>query len=225
MTIVQPMASAPPARNGRRLSSVKNDALNLPNLLTMGRILIIPLVLWLIDRGTPRDGVYAAFVYAGAAITDLLDGILARRMGIVSVLGKFLDPLADKLLVTATLIWMVPMGRIQDWAVILLIAREITVTGLRSIASSEGLVIAAGGGGKSKTALQMVGLLFLIIGYPYSIDLGFYDLGELDFVVVGRALIYVSLVFSVWSAVEYGQLFFNAIDRKDPGSPPSSPNA
>lgn len=225
MTIVAGMASAAPARDTRRPSSVKNDALNLPNLLTMGRILIIPLVLWLIDRGTPRDGVYAALVYAGAAITDLLDGILARRMGVVSVLGKFLDPLADKLLVTATLIWLVPMGRIQEWAVILLIAREITVTALRSIASSEGLVIAAGGGGKSKTALQMVGLLFLIIGYPYSIDLGFYDLGELDFVVVGRALIYLSLVFSLSSAIEYTQLFFNAIDRKDPGSSGPGSNA
>src|SRR5690606_2997972 len=124
--------------NTARVSSLKRDVLNIPNLMTMGRILVIPLVLWLLDQGTPRSGVYAALVYSAAAITDLLDGILARRMGIVSVLGKFLDPLADKLLVAATLIWMVPMGRIHAWAVILLISREITVTGLRSIASSEG---------------------------------------------------------------------------------------
>jgi CDP-diacylglycerol--glycerol-3-phosphate 3-phosphatidyltransferase len=194
--------------------TLKRDVFNLPNLLTMGRIAVIPLILWLIDRGTPRDGVYAALVYAGAAITDLLDGILARRMGIVSVLGKFLDPLADKLLVTASLIWMVPMGRIPEWAVILLICRELTVTGLRSIASSEGVVISAGDGGKSKTALQMVGILCLIMGYPYPIDLGFVDLGMVDLVVVGRALIYISIGFSLWSAVEYTRLFAHAVESK-----------
>lgn len=196
----------------QRKSSLSRDVLNLPNLLTMGRIAVIPVILWLIDRGTPRDGVYAALVYAGAAITDLLDGILARRMGIVSVLGKFLDPLADKLLVTAALIWMVPMGRIPEWAVILLICREITVTGLRSIASSEGIVIVAGDSGKSKTALQMVGILCLIIGYPCHIDLGLWDLGEVDLVVVGRALVYVSLIFSMSSAIEYTRLFVSAVN-------------
>lgn len=200
----------------QRPSSVKKDALNLPNLMTMGRILMIPIVLWLLDRGTPRDGVYAAFVYAGAAITDLLDGIVARRMGIVSVLGKFLDPLADKLLVMATLVWMVPMGRIPEWAVILLIGREISVTGLRSIASSEGLVIAAGGGGKSKTALQMVGILFLILGYPYRFDVILFDFGVVDFVVVGRALVYISLIFSVWSAIEYTKMFLSALGSRGP---------
>jgi CDP-diacylglycerol--glycerol-3-phosphate 3-phosphatidyltransferase len=210
-------APSDPAKNSaprERSSSLGRDVLNLPNLLTMGRIAVIPLILWLIDRGTPTDGIYAALVYAGAAITDLLDGILARRMGIVSVLGKFLDPLADKLLVTAALIWMVPMGRIPEWAVILLICREITVTGLRSIASSEGIVIGAGGGGKSKTALQMVGILCLIIGYPYNIHLGFLDLGLVDLVVVGRALVYISLVFSLYSAVEYIRMFSSALDAK-----------
>jgi CDP-diacylglycerol---glycerol-3-phosphate 3-phosphatidyltransferase len=101
----------------RRRRSLKEDALNLPNLLTFGRVLIIPLVLLLLGRGTPRDCTWAALVYSGAAITDLLDGWLARRMNVVSLLGKFLDPLADKLLVMASLVYMVPMGRIQEWAV------------------------------------------------------------------------------------------------------------
>lgn len=209
------MATAAEPPPPKRRSSLKQDTLNLPNLLTMGRIFAIPLVLWLIDRGTPRDGVLAALVYAGAAITDLLDGIIARRLGIVSVLGKFLDPLADKLLVTASLIWMVPMGRIPEWAVILLISREISVTGLRSIASSEGVVISAGDGGKSKTALQMVGILCLILGYPYHLHLGFYDLGMVDLVVVGRSLIYVSLFFSLASAFEYAKLFAQAVEAKE----------
>jgi CDP-diacylglycerol--glycerol-3-phosphate 3-phosphatidyltransferase len=207
--------AADPALRKERRRSIKDDAVNLPNLLTMGRILIIPVVLWLIGRGTPKDCVWAAIVYSAAAITDLLDGYLARRMGVVSVLGKFLDPLADKLLVMASLVWMVPMGRIPEWAVVLLLAREISVTGLRSIASSEGVVIAAGGGGKNKTALQMVGILALLIGYPYHLSLGFLDLGVVDMVHVGRWLIYISLVFSITSAFQYVSLFAEAVEAKD----------
>lgn len=204
-----------PARAAERRRSLKQDAFNVPNLLTMARVAIIPLVLWLLDRGTPRDCVWAAIVYSLAALTDLFDGYLARRMGVVSVLGKFLDPLADKLLVMASLIWMVPMGRISEWAVILLLAREISITGLRGIASSEGIVIAAGEGGKSKTALQMVGILCLVLGYPYHLSLGFLDLGLVDLVVVGRWLVYISLFFSLTSAVTYVGLFAEAVEAKD----------
>jgi CDP-diacylglycerol--glycerol-3-phosphate 3-phosphatidyltransferase len=204
-----------PNARARRRTSLKQDAVNLPNLLTMARVAIIPLVLWLIDRGTPEDCAWAAIVYSAAAITDMLDGYLARRMNVVSVLGKFLDPLADKLLVMASLIWMVPMGRIAEWAVVLLLAREISVTALRSIASSEGVVIAAGGGGKSKTALQMIGIMCLIIGYPYHLSLGFLDLGIVDLVQVGRWLVYISLVFSITSALEYVTLFGEAVEAKE----------
>ena len=204
-----------PEVRAKRRSSLRQDALNLPNILTMGRVAIIPLVLWLLDRGTPSDCTWAAIVYAGAAITDLLDGYLARKMNVVSVLGKFLDPLADKLLVMASLVWMVPMGRIPEWAVVLLLAREISVTGLRSIASSEGVVIAAGGGGKSKTALQMIGILCLILGYPYHLTLGPLDLGMVDLVHVGRWLVYISLIFSITSALSYIGLFAEAVEAKE----------
>ncbi len=189
--------------------------MNVPNLLTFGRILVIPLVLWLLGRGTPSDCIFAAIVYALACLTDLIDGWLARKLGIVSVLGKFMDPLADKLLVMATLIWLVPLGRISEWVVVLLLAREISITGLRSIASSEGLVISAGSGGKSKTALQMVGILCLILGYPYHLTLGFLDLGRVDLVHVGRWLVYASLVFSLTSAVQYVGLFGRALDDRN----------
>jgi CDP-diacylglycerol--glycerol-3-phosphate 3-phosphatidyltransferase len=204
----------PLSERKRRRRSLSEDAFNVPNLLTMARILIIPLVLGLLGRGTPKDCAWAAIVYSAAAITDLLDGYLARRMNIVSVLGKFLDPLADKLLVMASLVYMVPMGRIAEWTVVLLLAREISVTGLRSIASSEGVVIAAGDDGKSKTALQMVGILALILGYPYHLSLGPIDLGVVDLVYVGRALIYISLVFSILSAVSYLRLFAAAVEAK-----------
>jgi CDP-diacylglycerol--glycerol-3-phosphate 3-phosphatidyltransferase len=203
------------AERRRRRHSLREDALNLPNLLTMGRVAVIPLVILLMDRGSPKDCWWAALVYSAAALTDLIDGWLARRMHVVSVLGKFLDPLADKLLVMAVLIYMVPMGRIPTWAVTLLLARELSVTGLRSIASSEGVVIAAGDDGKSKTALQMAGLLCLILGYPYHLTLGPLDLGEVDLVYVGRALVYVSLVFSIMSALSYTRLFAEAVEAKN----------
>lgn len=202
------------AQRRERRRSLKEDALNLPNLLTMGRIAIIPVVILLLDRGSPRDCFWAALIYAGAAITDMLDGYLARKRGLVSVLGKFLDPLADKLIVMATLIWLVMMGRIAAWVVVLLLAREISVTALRSIAASEGVVIAAGESGKSKTALQMVGILLLILGYPYHFDFYLFDLGVVDLVHVGRALIYVSLVFSLASAAEYVGLFGSAVEAQ-----------
>ena len=201
-------------RKARR-RSLKQDAFNLPNILTMGRVAIIPVVLLLLERGTPSACTMAALVYSAAAITDLLDGYLARKMNVVSVLGKFLDPLADKLLVMASLIYMVPMGRIPAWAVTLLLAREIAVTGLRGIASSEGVVIAAGDDGKSKTALQMIGILCLILGYPYHLALGPIDLGRVDLVYVGRALVYISLIFSIVSAVSYTRVFAEAVEAKD----------
>jgi len=224
MTTRSESPSAPPpakkprptrAERKHRRRSMREDAFNLPNLLTMGRMAVIPLVILLIDRGSPKDCWWAALVYSAAALTDLIDGWLARRMHVVSVLGKFLDPLADKLLVMAVLIYMIPMGRISTWAVALLLAREISVTGLRSIASSEGVVIAAGDDGKTKTALQMVGILCLILGYPYHLTLGPLDLGSVDLVYVGRALVYVSLVFSILSALSYTRLFAEAVEAKN----------
>ncbi len=216
----------PPAMSMRSLKAHRRrtlwqDAKNLPNLLTFARIVMIPAVLLLLRRGSPRDCFWATVVYALAAITDFFDGWLARRQGLVSVLGKFLDPLADKLIVSATLVWLVSMGRIAAWAVVLLITREITITALRSIASSEGLVIAAGDGGKIKTALQMIGIIGLILGYPYELSYFGVNFGVVDLIHVGRMLIYISLVFSLTSAAKYMGLFVDAIDAKNrEASPP-----
>jgi CDP-diacylglycerol---glycerol-3-phosphate 3-phosphatidyltransferase len=214
--------SDPKARARVRRQTFWQDAKNVPNLLTFARILMIPAVLVLLSRGNPRDCLWAAAVYALAAITDALDGYIARRQGLVSVLGKFLDPLADKLIVASTLVWLVPMGRIAAWAVVLLLCREITITALRSIASSEGIIIAAGDGGKAKTALQMVGIICLILGYPYRVHLG-YNFGTVDLVHVGRMLVYLSLFFSITSALKYVGLFVDAIDAEK--KPPTSPDA
>ena len=205
-------------RRARERRTLWEDAGNLPNLLTFLRVLMIPAVLVLLDQGTPEHCFWAGVVYSLAAITDMLDGWLARRRGLVSVLGKFLDPLADKLIVAAVLVWMVSMGRMPAWIVVVLLSREITITALRSVASSEGLVIAAGSGGKLKTALQMVGIICLIVGYPYHFNLGIHDFGVVDFVYVGRALVLASIVFSLTSAASYMSLFADAIEAKNQAS-------
>lgn len=211
--VAQKKAQRQKARERKRQErrTLWKDAKNLPNLLTFARVVMIPVVLYLLSRGTPKDCFWAACIYGLAAITDALDGWLARRQGLVTLIGKFLDPLADKLIVAATAVWLVAMGRIAAWAVALLISREITITALRGIASSEGLVIAAEKGGKAKTALQMIGIICLILGYPYHIHV-IYDFGMIDLVHVGRLLVYASLVFSVTSAVGYMSLFAQAID-------------
>src|SRR5579863_4229057 len=202
----------PATRPQRR--TLAEDALNIPNLLTFARILAIPFFVWLLDTPTPKRGFWACIVFTLAAITDLLDGYLARKLGVVSVLGKFLDPLADKLIVMAALVWLVPMGRIPPWVVVLLLAREISVTGLRSVAASEGVVISAGQEGKTKTALQMIGIVALVLGYPYRLTYGWLDLGMVDMVHVGRALVYLSLLFSFASAAQYVRLFAAAVEAK-----------
>jgi CDP-diacylglycerol--glycerol-3-phosphate 3-phosphatidyltransferase len=209
----EPAAAPSPARPSRR--TLAQDALNIPNLLTMARVVAIPFFVWLLDTPTPIRGFWACIVFTLAAITDLLDGYLARKLGVVSVLGKFLDPLADKLIVMAALVWMVPMGRMPAWAVVLLLARELSVTGLRSVAASEGVVISAGNEGKTKTALQMIGIIALVLGYPYHLSFVGLDLGVVDLVHVGRTLVYLSLLFSFASAAQYVRLFAEAVEAKE----------
>ncbi len=197
-----------------RRRTLADDAVNIPNLLTMARICIIPFFTWLLDVPTPTHGFWAAIVFTLAAITDMLDGYLARKLEVVSVLGKFLDPLADKLIVMAALVWLVPMGRIAAWVVVLLLARELSVTGLRSVAASEGVVISAGHEGKTKTALQMIGIVALVLGFPYHMSYLGLDLGIIDMVHVGRMLVYLSLLFSFASAAQYVRLFAAAVEAK-----------
>ena len=198
-----------------RRRSLRQDALNLPNALTFGRILAIPLCLWFLDQDTPRSGFWAAMVFTAAAITDVLDGYLARKLGVESVLGKLLDPLADKLIVMACLVWMVKMGRMPPWAVVVVLARELSVTSLRSLAASEGVIISAGKEGKTKTALQMLGIIVLLSGYPYHLSYLGFDLGIVDLAKVGRTLVYLSLVFSVASAAQYLSLFSETVEAKE----------
>jgi len=183
----------------------------------MMRVFLIPVVLWLVSEGSPRANFWAALVYVFAAISDFVDGYLARKQGLISVLGKFLDPLADKLLVMSTLIFLCWMGRLPMLgviAVIVIIGREVSITALRTIAMSEGVVIAAGTGGKDKTALQMVAILLLILHHSYEIDYFFFSMPT-DLGSVGVALLYLSLIFAITSAGEYFGLFIKAVEAKE----------
>lgn len=195
------------ARSIRR--SLRDELLNLPNMLTLARVFAIPVVLYFLSLGTPLSSAIAGLLFGLAAITDAVDGYLARKWNLITVTGKFLDPLADKLIVMATLVMMVPMGRIPAWMVILLLTREISITGLRSIASSEGLVIAAGREGKIKTALQLVGILCLCFHFRYPIELIFWR-PQVSYHVVGYWLLLFSLFFSIFSAGDYMRTFYLA---------------
>jgi CDP-diacylglycerol--glycerol-3-phosphate 3-phosphatidyltransferase len=139
----------------------------------------------------------AAVFFAVAAFTDLLDGFLARRYKTVTHVGKFLDPLADKLLVSLTMIMLIPLGRIPVWMVILIIAREMAVTGLRGIAVVEGKIIEASSLGKYKTVFQLISLVCLCLHYQYF---------SVDFHAVGIAFFWVALVLTLWSGFAYFRL-------------------
>ena len=143
--------------------------LNLPNALTLLRILAVPVVVVALLGETPNGDELAAAVFALAALTDGLDGYFARSRDAVTTFGKLMDPLADKLLITAALVSLVSLNRLQAWVAMVIIAREIAVTGLRAIAAERGVVIAASWMGKLKTVLQIAAIFALIAANPAPI--------------------------------------------------------
>lgn len=206
------------------MANLKKEFLNVPNILTMARILAIPFFILFTWYADPRSSLYAALIFGAASATDFLDGWLARRQGLVTVVGKFLDPLADKLIVMAALVLLVRLGRVASVLVILLLAREFMVTGLRTIAMSEGMVIAAGQGGKWKTMLQLTGISLLLLHYTYTFDFGFFQLTA-SCNKVGTWLLWMALIASVTSAVDYFKGFLDLMDRKDGAAIPPGMDA
>src|SRR5262245_24125381 len=197
------------------MANLRREFTNLPNLVTMGRVVLIPFVLIFIDNFSPLRSFIASLLYLGAAAGDALDGYLAGSRGQVSMLGKFLDPLADKLIVTAVLVFMVQLGRVPAWVVVVLIARDLAITGLRGIASAQGLVIAASDGGKVKTALQLVATMMLLIHFSYPVlGLGV----NIDYHEAGTIVLYISLAMSVVSGLDYLVRFVRVLG--DSPSPP-----
>jgi CDP-diacylglycerol--glycerol-3-phosphate 3-phosphatidyltransferase len=164
--------------------------LNLPTALTLSRIVLIPVFMFTVYL----HPLFGAFIFSIASLTDFLDGYLARRSGDITKFGIILDPIADKFLVISALIVLVDMERLAAWIAITIIVREFLVTGLRVVALSKDIVIAAEIGGKIKTTIQIIAILCLILGRSiFNIDL--YD--------IGLVLIWAALFLSIISGVQY----------------------
>jgi CDP-diacylglycerol--glycerol-3-phosphate 3-phosphatidyltransferase len=191
-----------------------NSIWNIPNILTLMRIAAIPLMAVLLMSPSRDACFWAAALFSAASFTDWLDGYLARRMGIVTVFGKFLDPIADKLIVMAALIMIIPFGRVPAWMVLVILSREIIITGLRGIASSEGIVIAASDLGKFKTIFQIVAIIGLLLHYDYrwffSVD---HPLLLVNMHNVGMFYLWIAFIITVWSGVDYLARFMRVIAR------------
>jgi CDP-diacylglycerol--glycerol-3-phosphate 3-phosphatidyltransferase len=179
--------------------------LNLPTILTLSRIVLIPVFLYV----TPINNMLGLLIFCVAALTDTLDGYLARRSGQITKFGIIMDPIADKILVIAALILLVDMARVSIWAAVIIIAREFIVTGLRVVALSKDIVIAAELGGKLKTTTQMAAIIALIIGWRDF-------LGLIDFYDVGTVLLWISIVLSIVSGVQYVVIFWRKISVQSP---------
>ena len=174
----------------------KETYFNLPNSLTLSRILLIPVFVYLFSNPTDERSLAAALVFGAAALTDLLDGYVARRYGQITNLGKLLDPVADKLLVAAGLVLLVQFQRVEVWLVIAIIAREIIVTAARALAAREGFIIPADSLGKIKVVSQIAGILCLILQSVVALPLvSVHDLGTW--------LLWAALFFAVVSGTKY----------------------
>ncbi len=167
--------------------------MNLPNKITIFRVLMIPLfvVLMMLQR-LPGNEFYALAVYAIACISDALDGHIARKYNLITDFGKFMDPVADKLLVCSALICFVEQGLMPAWIALIIIARELIIDGFRLVAAGKGIVIAASIWGKAKTVVQMIACFVLIL----NVDLLIFNIAE-------QILIYASLVLTVISLADY----------------------
>jgi CDP-diacylglycerol--glycerol-3-phosphate 3-phosphatidyltransferase len=181
--------------------------LNLPNALTMLRILMVPVVVVALLGEIPNGDLVAGIVFALAAFTDGLDGYIARRRDDVTTFGKLMDPLADKLLIVAALVSLVALDRLQAWIAMVIIARELAVTGLRAVAVEEGVVIAASWLGKVKTALQVAAVIALIAVDPAT--------AAVD------VLVYAAVAATIVSGADYFVGVRRRIERQRAGEGPA----
>jgi CDP-diacylglycerol---glycerol-3-phosphate 3-phosphatidyltransferase len=168
--------------------------INLPTKITLLRILMVPFLLAFLIAPSRVNALVAALIFGAAALTDWLDGHLARSTQQVTTLGKLLDPIADKILLAAGLIPLVGLGRVPAWMAAIMLIREFAVSGLREIAAAEQVIIPASPMAKAKTVLQIAAILFLILNYQSW---------PLSFSTVGMGLLTLSFVFSLISGVEY----------------------
>lgn len=173
--------------------------MNLPNSLTLLRIVLIPVFVVLLLVRVPFGDYFAALIFSAAALTDSLDGYLARKRREVTKLGVILDPLADKLLITAALISLVELARIPGWTAIIILGREFAVTGLRAIKAEEGIIIPASWLGKVKTVSQIAAVLVIILQQTYQQYFSF---------PLGMWVLYLAVVITLLSGIEYFYRFY-----------------
>jgi CDP-diacylglycerol--glycerol-3-phosphate 3-phosphatidyltransferase len=179
---------------------------NLPTQLTLGRICLVPLVVVFLISSEAIHALVAAVLFATAAVTDWLDGLIARRRGQVTTLGKLLDPVADKVLVAAALVSLVQVGQVAAWMVVIMIGREFAVTGLRSVSAAQGVVIAASDLAKYKTVAQYLAITLLILERNVPPGL------EGEYVYLSRGMLWAALVLTVFSGVDYFVRFYRGTD-------------
>ncbi len=200
--------SAHMVRRRRRKPLTKDQLLGIANYLTYGRIAMVPFVvavLMMINDASPKLALMrglswlAMGLFSVAQLSDAIDGYYARKYGVISSFGKFIDPLADKLMSMSIMIMLIPLGRLDAWMVALLIAREVSITALRGVAASEGIEIAASDWGKKKTFLQSFAMGALLIHYP------FWGVNPHH---VGDVLMWLTLVISLGSGLHYILTFF-----------------
>ena len=180
--------------------------MNLPNKLTVGRIAVTPIfIVLLLVKEIPLNFVWAFLVFILACITDTIDGKYARKHNLITDFGKFLDPLADKVLVIAALVCFIELGLVWSWLVVIVITREFLVSGVRLVASTSGTVIAAGIWGKVKTVTQMVALIVVMAVLAINQIFPWFvlELGFVDFPLISNILMAISTVFAVISGVQY----------------------
>ena len=201
-------ASAMTAGSAGDAMARKEQIWNLPNALTMLRMAVVPSMLVMPFAMGERGSTILAWVYSLAAITDVIDGWLARRGQQVTEVGKLLDPLADKMLVATSLIMLLAVGRIESWAaamVVVIVGRELAVTGLRSIASVGGRVMAASWLGKAKTLCQNLAITALLFHYP-TLGLPAHE--------IGLSLLAVATLLTLWSGYAYFAAFFRDLQQQ-----------
>jgi CDP-diacylglycerol--glycerol-3-phosphate 3-phosphatidyltransferase len=180
-----------------------------PNALTGIRIALIPLIVYLLTEEGKLVSALAGMLFLLACLTDFFDGYLARKRKATSLVGKFLDPLADKLIVMSVLVMLVAIprpDRVPAWLVVVILGREFGITGLRGIALGEGMVLEAEALGKYKMILQVFAIVGLVVHYQYF---------SIDFHLAGMLFLWVSAFVSLWSAVEYVRRFIACIREKE----------
>ncbi|MEW6347654.1 MAG: CDP-diacylglycerol--glycerol-3-phosphate 3-phosphatidyltransferase [Thermodesulfobacteriota bacterium] len=182
---------------------------HLPNFLTLGRMVLVPPIVVLLLFPGKMPSALAGAIFLVASLTDFLDGMVARKWGVESSFGRFLDPIADKVLVTSALIMLIGLERVPAWIVALIISREIAVSVLRAITKSWDTILQPSAAGKLKAVFQFAAVVPLIVHYPYDFIV------PIDFHFIGMVLLYIALALTLWSGFDYFLRFYREYDARE----------